>query len=409
MGGDPRRIYVAYCALTGFAFHMAATATAVYLITRVGVNPLELVLVGTVLEITVALCEVPTGIVADTVSRKVSIVIGLVMMAGGFVLYAVPNYWVILAGQVVWGAGYTFTSGADVAWITDEVGEVDARPLYVRAAQARQLAHLLGIVAGAAMGVVALWAPIAIGGLLHLVIAGWLLVCMPEKGFVRPAPGERHRTRDTVTHARRTLRAHPAIYLVLGVVLLTGLASEAKDRLWELHLIVDTGMPGGVEPIVWIALLQFLGLVAAFGVTELIRRRADLQSDHGVERTIELVVGAMIVTTVLFGLASSFWLGAVLIVAMTGVWESADPVVNAWVNRGLDPRSRATINSFSSQANALGQVAGGPVFGGIALAVSTPAALVIAGLVQLPSMFVLGRRRRMRLDVAPTSAADPVQ
>src|SRR6476646_9692899 len=196
MGGDPRRIYLAYSALTGFAFYIGATATSVYLITRVGVNPLELVLVGTVLEITVTLCEVPTGIVADTISRKVSILIGLVLIAGGFVLYAVPNYWVILAGQVVWGAGYTFTSGADVAWITDEVGEVDARPLYVRAAQARQIAHLAGIVVGAALGVVALWAPIAIGGLLHLVIAGWLLVRMPETGFVRPAPDERHRTRD---------------------------------------------------------------------------------------------------------------------------------------------------------------------------------------------------------------------
>jgi DHA3 family tetracycline resistance protein-like MFS transporter len=168
-------------------------------------------------------------------------------------------------------------------------------------------------------------------------------------------------------------------------------------------------LPGGLEPIVWIALLQFVGLLAALGGTELIRRRADLQSDRGVERTIELVTGAMIVTTVLFGLATSFWMGALLIIAITGVWESADPVIDAWVNRGLDPRSRATINSLASQANAIGQVAGGPVFGGIALAVSTPAALVIAGLVQLPSMFVLGRRRRMRLDASPTSGATPVQ
>jgi DHA3 family tetracycline resistance protein-like MFS transporter len=149
--------------------------------------------------------------------------------------------------------------------------------------------------------------------------------------------------------------------------------------------------------------------VAALGGTELVRRRADLQSDHGVERTIELVTGAMIVTTVLFGLATSFWMGALLIIAITGVWESADPVIDAWVNRGLDPRSRATINSLASQANAIGQVAGGRVFGGIALAASTPAALVIAGLVQLPSMFVLGRRRRMRLGAAPTSGATPVR
>ena len=403
MGGDPRRIYLLYSATTGFAFTMAATATSVYLITRLGLNPLELVLVGTVLEVTVTLCEVPTGVVADSVSRKLSIIVGLVLIAAGFVLYAVPNYVVVLLGQVVWGLGYTFTSGADVAWITDEVGERAARPLYLRAAQVKQVAHLAGIVAGGAVGVVALWAPIVIGGLLHVVIAGWLILRMPETGFVRPTDGERHRTRDTVKHARRTLFAHPALFLVLGVVLLVGLASEGKDRLWQLHLLADTGLPSGAPAIVWISGLHFVGLVAAIGVTELVRRRADLQSDRGVERTIELVVGAMIVTTVAFGLAGPFWLAAVLIVVVTAVWEASEPVVDAWVNRGLDPRSRATINSLASQAHAVGEVAGGPIFGTIALRASTPTALVAAGIAQLPSMLILGRRRRLRLDDSPPS------
>jgi predicted MFS family arabinose efflux permease len=196
------------------------------------------------------------------------------------------------------------------------------------------------------------------------------------------------------------------LFLVLGVVLLTGLASEGKDRLWQLHLISDTGLPGGVEPIVWISGLHFVGLLAALGVTELVRRRADLQSDRGVERTIELVVGAMIVSTVLFGLAGSFWLAAALIVMVTAVWEASEPVIDAWVNRGLDPRSRATINSLASQAHAIGEVTGGPIFGTIALRGSTPAALVAAGLTQLPSMFVLGRRRRLRLIDPPTVASD---
>ena len=406
MGGDPKRVYLLYSALSGFAFVMAATATSVYLITRLELNPLELVLVGTVLEVTVTLCEVPTGIVADTVSRKLSIILGLVLIAGGFVLYAVPNYWVVLAGQFVWGLGFTFTSGADVAWITDEVGEEEARPLYVRAAQVKQVSHLAGIVAGGALGVVALWAPILIGGLLHLGIAAYLLACMPETGFVRPAPGERHRARDTVGHARRTLRAHPALFLVLGVVLLVGLASEGKDRLWQLHLIADTGLPSGADPIVWIAGIHFLGYVAALLVTELVRRKADLQSDHGVERTFELVVLGMIVSTVAFAVTGSFWVAAALLVLVEAVWEASEPVVDAWVNRGLDPRSRATINSMASQAHAVGEVGGGPLFGTIALRASTTTALVGAGLAQLPSLLVLGRRRRLRLDGPPTVDSD---
>ena len=125
------RVWLAYHAATWFAFQMSATVTMVFLITRLQLNPLELTFVGTVLELTVTLCEIPTGVVADTVSRKVSIVIGVALLGFGFLLYAVPSYPVILLAQVVWAVGYTFTSGADVAWITDEVGEEAARPLYV--------------------------------------------------------------------------------------------------------------------------------------------------------------------------------------------------------------------------------------------------------------------------------------
>ena len=60
-----------------------------------------------------------------------------------------PELWIVLAGQVLLGVGFTFVSRAFVAWVTDEIGEEAARPLYLRAAQARQLASILGLVAAA--------------------------------------------------------------------------------------------------------------------------------------------------------------------------------------------------------------------------------------------------------------------
>ena len=49
-----------------------------------GLDPLQMVLVGTVLELSVFLFEIPTGVVADVVSRKLSVVIGHAMMGLGF-------------------------------------------------------------------------------------------------------------------------------------------------------------------------------------------------------------------------------------------------------------------------------------------------------------------------------------
>jgi DHA3 family tetracycline resistance protein-like MFS transporter len=78
-----------------------------------------------------------------------------------------------------------------------------------------------------------------------------------------------------------------------------------------------------------------------------------------------------------------------------------DPLQAAWINRGLDPATRATVLSLGSQSDALGQVAGGPVLGAVASGVSIRAALVAAGIVLSPVMLLYGRTLRR-------SADDPV-
>ena len=49
-------------------------------------NPLQLILVGTVLEAVCFTFEIPTGIVADVYSRKLSIIIGLILIGIGFTI-----------------------------------------------------------------------------------------------------------------------------------------------------------------------------------------------------------------------------------------------------------------------------------------------------------------------------------
>src|SRR4051794_14663319 len=62
------------------------TVLAVYYVTVVGMNPLQLVLVGTVLEAATALFEVPTGVIADVFSRRLSVVLGFALTGLAFVL-----------------------------------------------------------------------------------------------------------------------------------------------------------------------------------------------------------------------------------------------------------------------------------------------------------------------------------
>src|SRR4051794_35280358 len=137
----------------------------VYFVQTVGMSPLQLVLVGTFMELTVFVFEVPTGIVADVYSRRLSIVIGTLLMGVSIVFVGlVPESWAVILGWSVWGFGYTFTSGATDAWLADEIGAANVRPAYLHSAQLGRAVGLVAIGASVALALVSLRLPIVVGG-----------------------------------------------------------------------------------------------------------------------------------------------------------------------------------------------------------------------------------------------------
>lgn len=72
------------CGATAFLFALAYTVVAVYRVERAGLDPVQLVLVGTTLEVTYFLFNVPTGVVANTCGRRLSVVGGVFLGLGAF-------------------------------------------------------------------------------------------------------------------------------------------------------------------------------------------------------------------------------------------------------------------------------------------------------------------------------------
>src|SRR6187551_546684 len=70
------------------------------------------------------LFEVPTGIVADTVGRRVSYLLGTLTLAGSTLLYVLlwkleAPFWAWAVVSILIGLGFTFFSGAVEAWLVD--------------------------------------------------------------------------------------------------------------------------------------------------------------------------------------------------------------------------------------------------------------------------------------------------
>ncbi|MNC26870.1 hypothetical protein D3C75_750170 [compost metagenome] len=124
------QVYLLLVFMMAFANSTMFTTYSIYYVTVLGLRPFELVLTGTVLEITVLVFEGITGAVADLYSRRLSVIIGVTVMGCGFLLegsivwFAGPEAYIpaviwVLAAQLVFGLGWTFVSGADTAWIME--------------------------------------------------------------------------------------------------------------------------------------------------------------------------------------------------------------------------------------------------------------------------------------------------
>jgi DHA3 family tetracycline resistance protein-like MFS transporter len=77
---DAFTVYVILRFCASLLFSLIFTVNLIYHVTVVELTPLQLVLVGTILEATVFIFEVPTGVVADVKSRRLSIIVGYALM-----------------------------------------------------------------------------------------------------------------------------------------------------------------------------------------------------------------------------------------------------------------------------------------------------------------------------------------
>ncbi len=83
--------------------------------------------------LTIMLFEIPTGAVADLVSRRMSVIIGIILVAiGGFTLALGSTVTVFAIAFVVWAMGDTFVSGAQSALVYDTLKDLKREKEYLK-------------------------------------------------------------------------------------------------------------------------------------------------------------------------------------------------------------------------------------------------------------------------------------
>ncbi|HEX2044766.1 MAG TPA: MFS transporter, partial [Gaiellaceae bacterium] len=352
---EAQRAWLLYAGVDSFARWVGWTVAAVYFVREVGMSPLELVLVGTALEVAYFVFEVPTAVVADTYSRRASIVVGQVLMGAGFILTgAFPDVGVILAAAALTGFGWTFKSGAEDAWLADEVGPESLARAYQRGAQASRALALAGIGGGVAVGLVDLRLPLIAGGALLAALGVVLALVMPETGFRPASRGQVGRARAllrTAGDGGRLVRARPALLLMVGIAFFGGMWSEGFDRLWEAQFLLEVGVPGlaGLDPLVWFGILNAGSLLLSLAVAQVLLRRFERAGREGMTRSLLGLEAVLVIGTLTFALVGSFALAALAFFVVEIARSLMRPVYSTWLNSSIDDsRVRATVISITN-------------------------------------------------------------
>ena len=351
----------------------------VRLVTDVDLSPLQLVLLGTVMELSILTAEVPTGIVADLYSRKWSVIAAFVLGGPAIVASAlVENYWGLVVVQSIIGIAATFESGAETAWVTDELSSsAKAEPLILRRAQWQLGATVVGVLGFAALASVAtLTTALVILGMVYTLWGVGLIQRMPESSFQRDENGGWSGFANMLRRGWSLSSGTRALRILVVVIFIGGLAKEAIDRL-DVQRLVDVGLPEDLNEALVIGVVVAARSSFAAAALVVARRRAT-------GRSVVVAVAGL-----LFGVATGVLvlahvemlaIAALGLIVQGGLLLSSVPLVTTWTNNFAPSQARATVHSFIGQAEAFGEILGGIVLGAVAEILTVPTAMTVSAL-----------------------------
>ncbi|HEV8304068.1 MAG TPA: MFS transporter [Gemmatimonadales bacterium] len=357
--------------------------------------------------------EIPTGVVADTVGRRASLLLCLGTLFVTTLLYVATywrgwGFWAFVWVSVFLGLGYTFYTGAVDAWLVDALKATGygapLEPIFAKAHMMFGAGMLVGTITGGFLGQVHLYLPYLVraGIVIPLFALAWL--GMKELGFtpraleLRRVPAEMRRVfvegMDYGLH-------HPVVRPVMLASLVTMSFLIFGFYSWQKYFLDLLG-----KNLVWVngVISSLIGLTMIAGNALVGPVSRVVGTRTGVLTLTVVVQAAMTVACGWLGLGMpspyTFYavVGLYLVYALAlGV---AMPVKQGYLNAHIPSAQRATIISLDSFFANLGGVGGQSGWGYLARSRGLAEAWVGAGLALFLGvpLYVLARRRDRALD-----------
>jgi hypothetical protein len=324
---------------------------------------------------------------------------GTAMLATGIV----TDFVALVATQMLWGLSWTFASGADLAWITDELDDpARISVVLVRAGRADLTGAAAGLISIGALGsVLQRSTAMVLAGTAMLLLGLYVFFRFPEVRFV-PAPGRRWAASWSIfVRGLGLVRGSRAILVMFAATFLVNGAAIGFGRLQPRRL-VNLGLP--TDPTAWLTVLGVLTLLTGAVALRVVEPRIDRPRTALRGYALACAVGAVGLVALAGAPEPVSGSAAVLVVAGIAV-PMTRTLGTIWVNRQTTGEVRATVHSMLAQAEYLGEIACGAAIAVVAsLAGLSTALLACAALFAVTILVV---QRLVTIVLWPTTSLSP--
>jgi len=239
--------YIAYIIFKHIGFGIFVAVWSTYLLQVRGWALAQIALVDATFFITSTFGEIPTGIVADRISRKISLLIGCVLMGLSVLAWLfAPNLILVIAAYLLMGLAFTFQSGAEDAFFYESLQRAERGADYARLnGQLMALSAggmMLGNVLGGLLGNVRLDLPFLTSAALSFAALGCVML------FDDPRRGEHAHAHapslvGIVRQAVALMRSNPALRTLMIFMPVLAMGSYVAEYVFLQPQARALGVP----------------------------------------------------------------------------------------------------------------------------------------------------------------------
>ncbi len=363
-----------------------------------GLDIFQVMLVNTAFTVGQIIFEVPTGVVADTIGRKASLLLGCFTLFISTLIYVAAarfgwGIWAFAGASVVLGLGFTFQTGAVDAWLVDALaftGYEGARErVFAWGGMTFGASMLAGTLGGGFLGQLNLELPYVVRAVLLLVTLAAAAVMMQDLGFTKRPLALRSFGTETraifdagVTYGWDNPVVRPLLFVsaASGAFFLFGFYS------WQRFALDLLG-----RELIWVAgVLTAISSLAGIAGNALVRRVIrDGELRRSPARVLAwsmAIIAALTAAIAAVGLlvgtpgVAPLFVAAALWSAWNVVYGVVGPVRQAYLNEQIPSAQRATVLSLDAFFSDVGGAGGQPALGWLSKATSIPVGWLVGAI-----------------------------